>query len=147
MGSESRLVPPAGRRQPLHTLRFTNLATAALLLGAPGAGRRQRAARGDLTSFAQAPPPNPGRFGATANPADRRAFRTPMLRDVARSAPYMHDGSLASPEEVVDFYAQGGGTAEGQSALLAFLRALDAVGPPAPGGRRLRCPTNCCVRQ
>ena len=101
----------------------------------------------DLTSFAQAPPPNPGRFGATANPADRRAFRTPMLRDVARSAPYMHDGSLASPEEVVDFYAQGGGTAEGQNALLAFLRALDGVGPPAPGGRRLRCPTNCCVRQ
>lgn len=36
------------------------------------------------------------------------AFKTPTLREVARTAPYMHDGSLATLEEVVDFYSQGG---------------------------------------
>jgi cytochrome c peroxidase/tRNA A-37 threonylcarbamoyl transferase component Bud32 len=39
---------------------------------------------------------------------NRGAFRTPSLRDVARTAPYMHDGSLRTLEDVVDFYNQGG---------------------------------------
>lgn len=39
---------------------------------------------------------------------DRGSFKTPTLRDIARSAPYMHNGQLASLEEVVDYYDKGG---------------------------------------
>lgn len=39
---------------------------------------------------------------------DHGAFRTPTLREIARSAPYMHDGSLKTLEEVVDYYNLGG---------------------------------------
>ena len=39
---------------------------------------------------------------------DRASFRTPSLREIARTAPYMHDGSLKSLEEVVDYYDRGG---------------------------------------
>ena len=49
-----------------------------------------------------------GRFEVTGNPADRGAFRTPSLRNVALRAPYMHDGSLATLRDVVDFYDRGG---------------------------------------
>ena len=42
------------------------------------------------------------------NPADDGRFRAPTLRNVAYSAPYMHDGSLATLSEVIDFYAAGG---------------------------------------
>jgi cytochrome c peroxidase len=45
-----------------------------------------------------------------ANEANRAAFRTPSLRGVADSAPYMHSGQLATLAAVVDFYAAGGGT-------------------------------------
>ncbi len=38
----------------------------------------------------------------------RGDFKTPTLREVARTAPYMHDGSVASLEEVIDFYDRGG---------------------------------------
>ncbi|MBU1308069.1 MAG: di-heme enzyme [Gammaproteobacteria bacterium] len=44
----------------------------------------------------------------TLNPADDGRFRAPTLRNVAYSAPYMHDGSLATLEQVIDFYAAGG---------------------------------------
>lgn len=54
-----------------------------------------------------------GRFAVTNNEADRYAFRTPTLRNVALTAPYMHNGSLATLEEVVEFYAQGGGVGMG----------------------------------
>ncbi|MEO7326451.1 MAG: cytochrome c peroxidase [Dokdonella sp.] len=49
-----------------------------------------------------------GRFAITANNADRGAFRTPSLRNVALRAPYMHNGRLMSLADVVDFYARGG---------------------------------------
>jgi cytochrome c peroxidase len=49
-----------------------------------------------------------GRFLVSENPRDRGAFKTPTLRDVARTAPYMHDGSLATLEDVVEFYSEGG---------------------------------------
>lgn len=67
---------------------------------------------------------------------DRGAFKTPTLRDIARTAPYMHDGSLKTLEEVVEYYSKGG-TAneyldeeifelnldqEQKDALVAFLR-------------------------
>ncbi len=107
---------------------------------APGVQTTLRPA--DLVSLRGDDPPDPGRFAVTGNPAERNAFRTPMLRDVARTAPYMHDGSIASLEAVVDFYDRGGGDIAGRSpllqtlglsdddkrALVAFLRALDAGG-------------------
>ncbi|HOX24795.1 MAG TPA: cytochrome c peroxidase [Candidatus Krumholzibacteria bacterium] len=49
-----------------------------------------------------------GRFEVTGDPADRHRYRTPSLRNVALTAPYMHDGSLATLGEVVRFYASGG---------------------------------------
>ena len=52
--------------------------------------------------------PDLGRATVTQDDADTGAFKTPTLRDVARSGPYMHDGSLATLEQVVDLYAQGG---------------------------------------
>jgi cytochrome c peroxidase len=54
------------------------------------------------------PEPNQGLFEFTLNPADQGKFRTPSLRNVALSAPYMHDGSIETLEEVIDFYASGG---------------------------------------
>lgn len=49
-----------------------------------------------------------GRSRVTRVRSDRGAFKTPTLRDVARTAPYMHDGSLATLDAVVEFYAAGG---------------------------------------
>lgn len=52
--------------------------------------------------------PDPGRFAVTGNPADQGAFKTPTLINVADTAPYMHDGSLATLRDVVEFYNHGG---------------------------------------
>jgi len=52
--------------------------------------------------------PDPGRFAVTKLSGDRGAFKTPTLREVARHSPYMHDGSLKTLEEVVDWYDKGG---------------------------------------
>jgi cytochrome c peroxidase len=49
-----------------------------------------------------------GLFGVTGVAADKDRFKAPTLRNIARSAPYMHDGSLATLEDVIDFYAAGG---------------------------------------
>ena len=49
-----------------------------------------------------------GRYAVTNDPKDRGAFKTPTLREIAKTAPYMHDGSLASLRQVIDFYDQGG---------------------------------------
>ena len=49
-----------------------------------------------------------GRYGVTKNPKDLGAFKTPTLREIARTAPYMHDGRFATLRQVVDFYDQGG---------------------------------------
>lgn len=54
------------------------------------------------------PIPNRGVYEITRNPTDMGAFRAQSLRNVAVTAPYMHDGSIASLEEVLDFYAAGG---------------------------------------
>ena len=51
---------------------------------------------------------NQGIYEFTNDPADRGKFRAPSLRNVEVTAPYMHDGSISSLEEVVDFYAAGG---------------------------------------
>jgi len=52
--------------------------------------------------------PDVGRFKVTNNPKDTGAFKTPTLRDIAKSAPYFHDGSAATLEEAVDIMLAGG---------------------------------------
>jgi cytochrome c peroxidase len=52
--------------------------------------------------------PDLGRFKITSDPKDRGAFKTPTIRNVALSAPYMHDGSQKTLAEVVEWYAKGG---------------------------------------
>lgn len=52
--------------------------------------------------------PDLGRFSVTKLEGDRGSFRTPTLREIARTAPYMHDGGLKTLEDVVEFYAKGG---------------------------------------
>ena len=83
-----------------------------------------------------------GRYRVTRREADLGAFRTPSLRNVAITAPYMHDGSLATLEEVVEFYDAGGLPNPNLSplirplfldeyekdALVAFLRTLTDPG-------------------
>jgi parallel beta-helix repeat protein len=54
-----------------------------------------------------------GRGGVSNVAAEHYAFMTPTLRNVALTAPYMHNGRLATLEAVVDFYMQGGGTGMG----------------------------------
>lgn len=49
-----------------------------------------------------------GRFEVTGKASDRFAFKTPTLRGVAHTAPYMHDGSLKTLKDVVTFYNKGG---------------------------------------
>src|SRR5438034_10362909 len=52
--------------------------------------------------------PDLGRYEVTKVEGDKGAFKTPTLREVARHAPYMHDGSLKTLEDVVDHYDKGG---------------------------------------
>ncbi len=79
-----------------------------------------------------------GRFEVTGREADKWRYRTPSLRNVALTSPYMHDGSIATLEGVIAFYKEGGGgdptqdprtrsvqlTESDQIALVAFLRTL-----------------------
>lgn len=81
---------------------------------------------------------DPGRERLTENIQDRGKFKVPSLRNIAMTAPYMHDGSLSSIQEVVHYYENGGGThpnkdrrlkpfqlsARERSELIAFLEAL-----------------------
>lgn len=90
-----------------------------------------------------------GRYHETKVDADKGAFKTPTLRNVANTAPYMHDGSLLTLRQVVDFYAGGGNSnpyldkeiktihLSGQERvdLVEFLKSLSGdispnVGPP-----------------
>ncbi len=52
--------------------------------------------------------PEDGRFAVTHDEADRGRFKTPTLRGLTRTAPYMHDGSLATLQDVVEYYSRGG---------------------------------------
>ena len=70
------------------------------------------------------PSDDPGRAGV-ANDANEGAFRVPTLRNIALTAPYMHNGSLATLEEVIDFYAEGGGRAHGGENIDTFVRGFD----------------------
>lgn len=53
-------------------------------------------------------PTDLGYYEITGNPADRWKYKTPILRNVALTAPYMHDGSLSTLREVITFYNEGG---------------------------------------
>ena len=84
---------------------------------------------------------DPGRFKVTSRTEDQGAFKTPTLREIAQTAPYMHDGSVATLEEVIEFYNRGGNTnlyldpelrplhltAEEKKSLLAFLKSLSGT--------------------
>jgi cytochrome c peroxidase len=79
-----------------------------------------------------------GRFGVTRAEKDKGAFKTPTLRSIAETSPYMHDGAFKTLEEVVDFLNTGGGAnqhldslikpldlSDGEKQdLIAFLKAL-----------------------
>src|SRR4029453_833465 len=86
---------------------------------------------------------DPGLAAVDGEPVHRGAFKVPTLRNIALTAPYMHNGAFETLEEVVDFYDRGGGVGSGltfatqtlpadslrlstteKRALVAFLRAL-----------------------
>ena len=105
---------------------------------APGVGTR--ISHQVLRTISSPPQPDLGRFEVTKAEKDRFAYRTPTLRNVELTAPYMHDGSQATLRDVVDFYDRGGNQTPGidplmgplylsepdKRALVAFLRALTA---------------------
>ena len=82
-----------------------------------------------------------GRFNVTKHSADIGKFKTPMLRNIALTAPYMHDGSLPTLEEVVEYYDKGGDknkyldaaifplnlSAQEKMDLVAFMKALTSA--------------------
>ncbi|HST24098.1 MAG TPA: parallel beta-helix domain-containing protein [Blastocatellia bacterium] len=87
--------------------------------------------------------PDYGRFDVTKGEGNKYAFKVPTLRNVVLNPPYMHNGKLKTLEEVIDFYAAGGGpgvgfkeprvddkihsysiTAEEKQDLIAFMYAL-----------------------
>lgn len=70
------------------------------------------------------PSDDPGR-AAVVDDGVFGAFKVPTLRNIALSAPYMHNGSLATLEEVVDFYAAGGGRAGGFEQVDVFVNPFD----------------------
>lgn len=88
------------------------------------------------------PNPDLGRFAVSKREEDRGAFKTPTLRDVANTGPYMHDGSMKTLEEVVQHYDRGGIknpwlnqqikplnlTTQEKSDVVEFLKALSGSG-------------------
>jgi len=88
------------------------------------------------------PNPDLGRYVVSKREEDKGAFKTPGLRDIARTAPYMHDGSLKTLEDVVEHYNKGGVknqwlhqdvrplnlTPQDKTDLVAFMRALNGEG-------------------
>ena len=58
---------------------------------------------------------DPGRYLISKDKKDWKAFRTPTLRELSKTAPYMHNGVFSTLDEVIDFFDRGGG--EGNSVL------------------------------
>jgi cytochrome c peroxidase len=91
-----------------------------------------------LETSSEKPQNDVGRFEITEDPKDSWKYKTPSLRNLTVTAPYMHDGSLATLEEVVSFYNKGGEdnpdkdsllkplglSAKEQFSLVAFLKSL-----------------------
>ncbi|MBT3352578.1 MAG: cytochrome-c peroxidase [Nitrospinaceae bacterium] len=86
-----------------------------------------------------AKPPHSGRQKVSGSTRDWGKFKTPTLRDISKTGPYMHDGSMNTLEEVIDYYDRGGLanrnidpdmkllklTKREKGDLLAFLKSLD----------------------
>ena len=84
-----------------------------------------------------------GRYVVTKREADKGSFRTPTLRNIAKTAPYMHDGSEKTLKDVVDYYVGGGNsnpyldkemhsltlTAQERADLVSFLESLTGEPP------------------
>ena len=93
--------------------------------------------------------PDLGRFAVTNEDKDRGAFKTPTIRNVEFSAPYMHDGSQKTLEETVDHYDKGGTpnewlskdirklelTDQEKKDLVAFMKACSSQLPKVEQGR------------
>jgi cytochrome c peroxidase len=93
--------------------------------------------------------PDLGRFTVTQDEKDRGAFKTPTIRNVALSAPYMHDGSQKTLEEVVEWYNKGGHpnpnlsdkikkldlNEQEKKDLVEFMKACTGVFPKVETGR------------
>lgn len=93
--------------------------------------------------------PDMGRFVVSGEEADKGAFKTPTVRNIVHTAPYMHDGSVKTLEEVVELYVKGGEANEHLSPkikklelsdqdkadLVAFMKALTGEFPPVERGR------------
>lgn len=73
-----------------------------------------------------------GLIDLTGNPSDMGKFRAPSLRNVALTAPYMHDGSVATLEDVVELYSQGG---RGDGTTNPFKDSLIRVLPLSAGDK------------
>ncbi len=61
-----------------------------------------------IDKVGHAAPSDVGQYEVTEEPADRWKYKTPSLRNISLTAPYMHNGSLGSLMDVVEFYNQGG---------------------------------------
>jgi len=99
----------------------------------------------------EAAKPDLGRYSETKQEKDKGAFKTPTLRNIAQTAPYMHDGSQATLEDVVEWYAKGGHpnphlsdkikkldlTAQDKKDLVEFMKALTG---PLPEMETARLP-------
>jgi len=64
--------------------------------------------KGSVTESSEPVASDLGLYEITENPSDRWKYRTPTLRNISLSAPYMHDGSISSLREVINFYNNGG---------------------------------------
>jgi len=98
--------------------------------------------RATVRAVGEPPRSDLGRHEVTLDPADLWRFRTPSLRNVALTAPYMHDGRFSTLEEVIRFYDRGGYAHAGLdpmirpldldeagiAALVAFLESLTGQG-------------------
>ncbi len=69
--------------------------------------------------------PEPARLAVTGLGRDRGRFKTPTLRGLSQTAPYMHDGSLSTLVEVVEFYRRGGGKNDSLDRRIAPLELSD----------------------
>lgn len=118
---------PANPEIRSNPLRHISLRFDSLMLGVPGYNKTTQ----DL-----------GRYVITKSNKEKGLFRTPTLREVVRTAPYMHNGIFSTLDEVIDFYDSGGGkdafgtksklvkplglTKEEKAALKAFLESLSS---------------------
>jgi len=134
--------------------KFHNIGVAGKNKDFAGLARRAASA-GDPAALAFHPEfTELGRFVVTRQPKDIGSFKTPGLRDIALTAPYMHDGSEATLMDVVNFYDRGGEpnpyldggivplklTEQEKQDLVVFMESLTGEGPGSPTRAELQAP-------